>query len=121
MNTPAPTADRSLLIVEDDKLFLQRLAPPVETREVTVRTAEGGRGRTGGSARGGGGRAGLGGRGQARGGGKGAGGFFSPKKPPPGAPGVGFPGLGKPPPRGDRREARRGRLPLQTRRRGRGR
>ena len=40
MNTPAPTADRSLLIVEDDKLFLQRLARAMETRGFTVRTAE---------------------------------------------------------------------------------
>ena len=40
MNTSALTADRSLLIVEDDKLFLQRLARAMETRGFTVRTAE---------------------------------------------------------------------------------
>ncbi len=40
MNTMAQTADRSLLIVEDDKLFLQRLARAMETRGFTVRTAE---------------------------------------------------------------------------------
>jgi two-component system response regulator RegA len=42
MNTLAQTtaADRSLLIVEDDRLFLQRLARAMETRGFTVRTAE---------------------------------------------------------------------------------
>src|SRR5262245_1596658 len=40
MSTMAPAADRSLLIVEDDKLFLQRLARAMETRGFTVRTAE---------------------------------------------------------------------------------
>jgi two-component system, response regulator RegA len=33
-------ADRSLLIVEDDRLFLQRLARAMETRGFTVTTAE---------------------------------------------------------------------------------
>ena len=43
MNTLAQTptaADRSLLIVEDDRLFLQRLARAMETRGFSVRTAE---------------------------------------------------------------------------------
>lgn len=40
MSTLAQAADRSLLIVEDDKLFLQRLARAMETRGFTVRTAE---------------------------------------------------------------------------------
>ncbi len=44
MTETAPTAqivgDRSLLIVEDDKLFLQRLARAMETRGFVVRTAE---------------------------------------------------------------------------------
>jgi two-component system, response regulator RegA len=40
MNTMAQVADKSLLIVEDDKLFLQRLARAMETRGFTVRTAE---------------------------------------------------------------------------------
>jgi len=34
------TGDRSLLIVEDDKLFLQRLARALETRGFVVRIAE---------------------------------------------------------------------------------
>ncbi len=34
------TADRTLLIVEDDRLFLQRLARAMETRGFSVRTAE---------------------------------------------------------------------------------
>jgi len=38
MNTPAPP--RSLLLVEDDRPFLQRLARAMETRGFTVRTAE---------------------------------------------------------------------------------
>src|SRR5262249_29024459 len=42
MNTLAQTADRTLLIVEDDKLFLQRLGRALEARGVSVRTAEGG-------------------------------------------------------------------------------
>ena len=36
----APTGDRSLLIVEDDKLFLARLARAMETRGFKVTTAE---------------------------------------------------------------------------------
>jgi two-component system response regulator RegA len=43
MNTLGQTptaADRSLLIVEDDRLFLQRLARAMETRGFSVRTAE---------------------------------------------------------------------------------
>src|SRR5215475_9913839 len=43
MNTMAQTptaADRTLLIVEDDRLFLQRLARAMETRGFSVRTAE---------------------------------------------------------------------------------
>jgi two-component system, response regulator RegA len=43
MNTLAQTptaADRTLLIVEDDRLFLQRLARAMETRGFSVRTAE---------------------------------------------------------------------------------
>jgi two-component system response regulator RegA len=43
MNTLALTptaADRTLLIVEDDRLFLQRLARAMETRGFSVRTAE---------------------------------------------------------------------------------
>ena len=41
-HTAAPqiTGDRSLLIVEDDKLFLQRLARAMESRGFAVRTAE---------------------------------------------------------------------------------
>ena len=34
------TGDRTLLIVEDDKLFLQRLARAMESRGFAVRTAE---------------------------------------------------------------------------------
>ena len=37
---PKIVGDRSLLIVEDDKLFLQRLARAMESRGFTVRTAE---------------------------------------------------------------------------------
>ena len=37
---PQIVGDRSLLIVEDDKLFLQRLARAMESRGFTVRTAE---------------------------------------------------------------------------------
>jgi two-component system response regulator RegA len=36
----SPQADRSLLIVEDDKSFLQRLARAMEGRGFTVTTAE---------------------------------------------------------------------------------
>src|SRR5215472_6348546 len=36
---PPTTAERTLLIVEDDKPFLQRLARAMETRGFTVRTA----------------------------------------------------------------------------------
>jgi twitching motility two-component system response regulator PilH len=39
---PQITGDRSLLIVEDDKLFLQRLARAMESRGFAVRTAEDG-------------------------------------------------------------------------------
>ena len=39
VNVPMP-GDRSLLIVEDDKSFLQRLARAMETRGFTVTTAE---------------------------------------------------------------------------------
>jgi two-component system, response regulator RegA len=38
--TAAPLAERSLLIVEDDKSFLQRLARAMETRGFAVSTAE---------------------------------------------------------------------------------
>jgi two-component system response regulator RegA len=38
--TRLTTGDRSLLIVEDDKLFLQRLARAMESRGFAVRTAE---------------------------------------------------------------------------------
>ena len=34
------SGDRTLLIVEDDKSFLQRLARALETRGFTVKTAE---------------------------------------------------------------------------------
>ena len=40
VSTTASTPDRSLLIVEDDKQFLQRLARAMETRGFAVRTAE---------------------------------------------------------------------------------
>ena len=38
--TPALAGDRTLLIVEDDKSFLQRLARAMESRGFTVTTAE---------------------------------------------------------------------------------
>ena len=38
--SPASFADRTLLLVEDDKLFLQRLARAMESRGFAVRTAE---------------------------------------------------------------------------------
>ncbi|MGZ5855406.1 MAG: ActR/PrrA/RegA family redox response regulator transcription factor [Xanthobacteraceae bacterium] len=38
--SPAGMTDRTLLLVEDDKLFLQRLARAMETRGFAVRTAE---------------------------------------------------------------------------------
>ena len=37
---PTTTGDRTLLIVEDDKSFLQRLARAMESRGFTVTTAE---------------------------------------------------------------------------------
>jgi two-component system response regulator RegA len=40
MDAVAIQADRTVLIVEDDKLFLQRLARAMESRGFTVRTAE---------------------------------------------------------------------------------
>jgi len=40
VSTTASIPDRSLLIVEDDKQFLQRLARAMETRGFAVRTAE---------------------------------------------------------------------------------
>jgi two-component system, response regulator RegA len=39
-NRTAPSDDKTLLIVEDDKLFLQRLARAMETRGFAVTTAE---------------------------------------------------------------------------------